>query len=552
MSRAWYLSACLMAAWSIVTFVSTIRAVDPEAEEKLLKQSLGSTDADKVIGYLREQTLTEAAREKYLPLIQQLGDKAFRKREEASRKLIEAGPVVMPLLREASNSTDREISSRARRCLSEMEASPKRDLPLIAARYLVRLRHEKAVEVLLAYIPTVEEETYRNDLLQGLLTVGVSGKYAHPMLVKCLDDNDAGKRALAAQLLLNCEDSAIRKKLRERLKDKDPDVRFPVALSLAQKADRDAIPVLIDLIAESKHTTVWQQAEETLYTLGGDNAPHVETGDGTDEDRKKIRSAWQTWWKERGSQLLLGQKEEYPTDVAVVADTEGRVFEWKPEGKPRFDISDLTMPVDAHVLPGNRVLIADQSSRLVTERDFSGKVLWEKVCEDGPVTIQRLPNGNTYIATMQRVLEVRRDGQEVYSYPLPVDDDYLCDSNRLADGTIGIITFQGKFIVMSPMGKVLTTKEMGIRGSVEALPNGHFLVSRVAPDGGTGSVAEVDTSGDISWEIKVPGMWFGTRTPDGGAIIAMKKQKKMIKVDSNGKTLWEKDIDGQPHAIHWK
>src|SRR5579864_2266327 len=102
MSRAWYLSACLMAAWSIVTFVSTIRAVDPEAEEKLLKQSLGSTDADKVIGYLREQTLTEAAREKYLPLMHETGDKSCRKRDDASRNLSEAGPVVMPLLREAS------------------------------------------------------------------------------------------------------------------------------------------------------------------------------------------------------------------------------------------------------------------------------------------------------------------------------------------------------------------------------------------------------------------------------------------------------------------
>ncbi|HEV3142840.1 MAG TPA: HEAT repeat domain-containing protein [Gemmataceae bacterium] len=546
MSRSWFSLGSLVLA-ATVLLVPNTRAVDPEADEKILKEALGSTAPEKVLGYLREQTLSEAAREKYLPLIQQLGDRAFRKREEASKKLIEAGPVVMPLLREATNSSDREISSRARRCLSEMESSPKRDLPLIAARYLVRLRHEKAVEALMAYIPTVEEETYRNELLQGLLIVGVSGKYAHPMLVKCLDDSQSGKRALAVQLLLHCEDPAIRKKIRERLKDPDPAVRFPVALSLAQKADRDAVPVLIDLIQESKNTSVWQQAEETLYALGGDNAPHVETGEGTEEDRKKIREAWSKWWKDQGSQLLLGQKEEYPTDVAVVADTEGRVWEWKPEGSPRFDLSDFSMPVDAHVLPGRRVLIADQSGRRVTERDFTGKVLWEKVCEDGPVTIQRLANGNTYIATLQRVLEVRRDGQEVYSYPVPIDD-MLCDSNRLADGTIGIITYRGTFIVMTPTGKVLLTKEMGGRGSVEALPNGHFFVSLVNSQ----AVVEIDTNGEITWEAKVPGMWFGTRTPDGGAIIALKNGKKMVKVDDKGKILWEKDIDGSPHAIHWK
>src|SRR5262245_57042991 len=250
MSRSRFLLRLIGAAAALLISASGLRAVDPEADEKLLKESLGSTNPEKVVAYLRTQTLTDAAREKYLPLIQQLGDRAFRKREEASKKLIEAGPVVIPLLRDATNSRDREISSRARRCISEMESSPKRELPLIAARYLVRLRHEKAVEVLLAYIPTVEEEEYQKELIQGLLTVGVSGQYERPILVKSLDDKEAGPRALAVHLLLHCEDPAIRKKLRERLKDADPSVRFPIALSLAQKADREAIPVLIDLIQQ--------------------------------------------------------------------------------------------------------------------------------------------------------------------------------------------------------------------------------------------------------------------------------------------------------------
>jgi hypothetical protein len=367
-------------------------------------------------------------------------------------------------------------------------------------------------------------------------------------LLKSLDDAEAGRRALAVQLLLHCEDPAIRKKLRDLMKDPAPEVRFPIAHFLAQKSDREAIPVLIDLIDQSKNTMIWQQAEETLYRLAGENSPHVEAGEGTADDRKNVRDQWSNWWKERGSQLLLGQKEDYPTDVAAVADTEGRVWEWKPEGKPRFDITDLSMPVDAHVLAGNRVLIADQSSRRVSERDFSGKVLWEKICEDGPVSVQRLANGNTYIATMQRVLEVRRDGTEVYSYPLPDQNDTLCDSNRLADGTIGIITFEGKFILMSPTGKVLLTKNMGGRGSVEALPNGRFFVSQV----GTQKISEIDPNGEVVWEVQVPGAWFGTRTPDGGAIIALKSNKKMVKVNDKGVIVWEKDIDGSPHAIHWK
>src|SRR5262249_23484010 len=160
-------------------------------------------------------------------------------------------------------------------------------------------------------------------------------------------------------------------------------------------------------------------------------------------DRKRIAEGWNNWWKAYGDQILLGQKEEHPNDTAVLTDTQGRVWEWRAEGKSRFDIKGAASPVDARILPGRRVLVADERGRRVTEQDFNGKLIWEKKFDEGPVSVQRLPNGNTFVALYSRVVEVRRDGQEVLSLFI-ASDGRISDANKLPDGRIGCLTNDNK------------------------------------------------------------------------------------------------------------
>jgi hypothetical protein len=148
---------------------------------------------------------------------------------------------------------------------------------------------------------------------------------------------------------------------------------------------------------------------------------------------------------------------------------------------------------------------------------------------------------------MTRVTEVRRDGAELYSYPIDPNDS-ISDANRMPDGRIAICCFNGQLIILAPNGKSLLKKNLGGRGAVEALPNGRLLITQV----GASKVTEMDAEGKVHWEVNVNGLWFGTRLPDGGTLIALKQAKKMVKVDANGKTVWEKEINGEPHAIHWK
>src|SRR5439155_8995044 len=128
-------------------------------------------------------------------------------------------------------------------------------------------------------------------------------------------------------------------------------------------------------------------------------------------------------------------------------------------------------PVDAHILPGNRVLIADYSDNRVTERDFiKGNILWQKQV-NGPVNAQRLPNGNTFIATMNSIMEVDKDGKVLMNKNMSV-----WAARKYPNGQIALITREKQFIRLDAAGKELhkVAVTVGIAnsiGGVDFLPN---------------------------------------------------------------------------------
>src|SRR5207302_1870603 len=97
--------------------------------------------------------------------------------------------------------------------------------------------------------------------------------------------------------------------------------------------------------------------------------------------------------------------------------TMGRVFELGTDHKEiRWEINQLRYPVDVQMTGPNRVLIAEYLNRRVTERDVTtGKILFDYQVYL-PIACQRLPNGNTFIVTRRQLLEVNRDGVEVFSF----------------------------------------------------------------------------------------------------------------------------------------
>ena len=82
------------------------------------------------------------------------------------------------------------------------------------------------------------------------------------------------------------------------------------------------------------------------------------------------------------------------------------------DGKIRWQVGNLQYPVDAVVLPGERVLVTEWDGNRVGEWDFRGNLVWKKEGFNGRATnAQRLPNGNTFICTTNELLEVDRNRQ---------------------------------------------------------------------------------------------------------------------------------------------
>jgi hypothetical protein len=525
------------------------RADDDQSDAALLTKHLGSSDPDRTVAYLNAIVMTDAKKAELKKLIDQMGDPAFKLRQEASKKIAAFGPSALPLLQQALASSNREIASRAKRCIDDIESAAGADLVPAAIRHLAQSKHPKAVDLFLTIYPAITKEPVQREILHGLSVLGVTEKTVHPSIVKALDDADPMRRSLAVQVLLTSTEKDVRKPVKAKLKDRDANVCYYAAIGLAE-SDRDAIPALIGLIKDSPNPMHWQHAEECLYAAAGEQARGIEVGEGKAEDRKRIAESWQNWWDTFGGQFLPGQKEVHPTDSVVLTDTNTkRVWEWRPDGKPRFDIKgSFSSPVDARILPGNRLLVADEPGRKVTERDFkTGNVIWERTFEQGPVSVQRLPNGNTFVALYDQMVEVRRDGEIVSTISIGLQGR-ISDANKLPDGRIGCLAYDNKLFLLSPEGKLLKEVETESYGGVEAMANGNILVSQVD----TGKILEIDKNGTTVWQVQIPGAHVGSRQPDGTTLVASKTLQKMYKVDKDGKTLWEKPIDGIPHAMHWK
>src|SRR5262249_12372286 len=152
------------------------------------------------------------------------------------------------------------------------------------------------------------------------------------------------------------------------------------------------------------------------------------------------------------------------------------------------------------VLPNNRILVAEQTAKCVTERDLKGNILWEFGTDEETLNCRRLPNGNTFIGTRLSVMEVRPDKSVVFRYK--VTDNYMHAVRRLPSGGFVGITSGGVIHELAPNGKAVRTVTLtheGTWGDVDALPGGRYLVANY----GIGFVREVDAAGKTLREAKI-------------------------------------------------
>jgi hypothetical protein len=284
---------------------------------KFLQGAGVATDGPGLVEFFRRQSLTDEQRRAIAKLILQLGDDSFPVREQATQELKALGPVAVPALRQALTLADAEIVTRAKRCLNALNKITPGELLAASVRVLAARKPQRSVETLLAYLPDNTDPEVEEEIVNALKILGAPAGEADPALVRSLKDPRPVCRAIGAEVLGSTSNGSLQRAVRKVLTDPDPAVRLHVAISLAYAGDTEAIPVLIDLVADLPREQAWP-AENLLRRLAGAGGPRIRSGDGAAE-RKQYRDDWNRWWGKHFRAVNLAQLEAGPPRKAKVS-----------------------------------------------------------------------------------------------------------------------------------------------------------------------------------------------------------------------------------------
>jgi hypothetical protein len=511
-------------------------------DEKLLHAHGVRTDGAGLLDYFRSRTPTASIQQRLDTLILQLGHKCYAKRIQAEKALIKCGPVARRHLEKAMKAEDLEVANRAGKCLTRINNGLAPSLSEAAARVLVRRKPAGAVETLLAYIPSADDETALEEILTALRTLGIRKNHPDAALVKALSDPHPARRAAAASVVGRLRSAENRPEVVKLLKDKEHAVRFRAAQALLAAKDPAGVCGLIELLADAPGDMA-DRVEGLLLPIAGEKAAAFARGGDSAKERKKWRDAWAGWWKENGARIDLTRIPEQPAflNLTVLPEMHAKkVWECSPDGKQRWCLTDLLTPIDAHALPTGRVLVAEMDGDRVTERDHKGKIHWQFKTKR-PVACQRLANGNTYIGTNHKVFVVTLAGKEVFAYS-PEATFYIHSSHRMSNGHVVLLSMSGIVREINAAGKVVRSIPLEKGGGrnwsgVVGLPGNRYLVTDCAK----GEVFEVDAAGKTLWQFQMPSACYAIRLPNGNTLVAA--GKGAYEINKNKKTVWKKTTD---------
>ncbi len=401
-------------------------------------------------------------------------------------------------------------------------------------------------------MPFADNDAVAEEVRIALAGVAVRDGKPEPALVTALTDKFPLRRAFAAEALAASGAAEHRAAFHKLLQDPEAEVRLRVAMALAYLKDKEAVPVLIDLLADLSPAPR-AQAEDILYCLAENQAPTVTPGNDQ-AGRRKYRDAWAAWWKDNEAKADLDKLQKRPRFLGhtlVVLLDMGRLADLDTNNRVVWQIDGLQFPLDVQVLPDQHVLVVEHGAPgvvlgRVTERDRKGVAVWEKTDVPEPLQAQRLSNGNTFIGTKTRLIELDKTGKEVWTRN-PPDGEQFMRAQKLANGDIACITSTQengvaaptqKFLRLDASGKEVHGFRVDVRtygGKIDVLPNGHVLV----PEMYNNKVVEYDTKGRSVAELAVEQPIVATRLPNGNTLVTSMNQMRAIEFDAAGKQVWE-------------
>lgn len=552
----WYLSLFALPV-SVLLYAQTppVEPPDWSYEESVLRGMNLPTKGSDLLRILRDRTPKEDTVAQFKKHASRLDAANFAERMKANADLLKMGSVIRPLLEQliAEGRLELETKRRVEQILETFP--PEKDIAAVSAasRLIDRDKPAERLPVLLDFIPHATNEAVRQDVQRAIDGSALEGKKPAALILEALKDSTPARRAAAGEALVRTLGPAEAKvHIEPLLADAHPLVRYQVGKALVEKHDKAGLPMLIASI----NTDVPERVEyvmDLLQRAAGESAPNDYYQGKQNAD--KVAGVWKKWHEDNQAKLdlskLLNQTTLGYTVITMMAlkvNAKSKIVEIgpRPQNAVRWEFESPRYPVDVEILGPNRLLIAEYQDRRVTERDFKGNILKEFPAPTFPIACQRLPNGQTFIATRQQLQILDSEGKQVFSWQ-PQPNPFITAAYRQKNGHIAVITSGGVCQLIDAQGKELKKFNIGaavsiIGTNIEVLPNGRVLVPLYTQN----QIAEFDWNGQKVWQAQANRPLSVTRLANGNTLVTHSLDYRVVELDRNGKEVWSYRAEGRP------
>ena len=405
-------------------------------------------------------------------------------------------------------------------------------------RLITLVRPANAIEIILAYIPSCNDDNIQ-DLLGECLGLYLNDQNTPPpALIAASTSSIEEIRTFAGRVLAQSPNEIAQKTCTTLLSDSSVRVRFEVARESIKNQNKSAIPTLIELMTKVPAEKA-EAIDQTLRAIAKDKSPESKN------DSKVDAAAWNTWWQKEGTQLVLtpGFKNQEALKNFLVVESfnqekkSGRVFLVTPSGKTLWEITNLSNPTDALLLPNNKILITEQGANRITERDTKGNISWEKSVTN-PFHSQRLSNGNIFIASRNKIVEVGRNGNEIFSFSYP--NETILAACKTRTNEYALLSYNGVFLKLDSKGNEVSKSRIpfptnfGINGGA-ITQNDRVLVSIPTLN----KIMEFNFSGQSTWESTITMPGIPTKLLNGNVVAPSLNGSKIVEIQMDGKIIYE-------------
>lgn len=525
-------------------------------EEALKLAGLSPDDGAKLVGYLRQRTVSDTDQGKLLELIKKFRADRFDDRLAAAAEVETFGPAAIgPLKAVVRDMTvDPEIAYRAGLVLKKLENIPHSAVAAAAVRAVVKLKPPGAAEALLGFLPLADSDALAEEIREALVALAVRDGKADPVLVAALKDPSPLRRSAAYVALIEGGPAKERiripevyQKVKQAVRgDSDIEAKFTGLWSLVRTTrEKEFIPDLIAMIPQLPRGRVWQ-LEELLLQIAG---KHPEGGrfGKSEEALVKARDAWTDWWKANAGTLdfttkALKLRIEGYTDL-IEFDQRGygqsRIVTLGPDLKEKASLTGARNPTDVRMLSNGRFLVIE-NYREVNERQPNGDVKNLKSLNQ-PMHAEKTKDGGLLVVCRAMVVEYDKAGNQVWIHARPNND--ILTGQRLPGGDVVFITsnpqgpncfrLDGKGNAVGKpltLGRVLNQQMNGM----DVVGDDRILLCE------PNRVVEYDLkTGKPGWNYTMNMATSVQRLPNGNTLIASVSHNKAVEVTPDGEVVWE-------------